>query len=75
MRHASLTEEVLAARAGVAPAKIRDAIDYRPDFSTADLRRLAAALGSMKSGSARWVAVAIRCPRPRRYRSASIRCA
>lgn len=50
MRHASLTEEVLAARAGVAPAKIRDAIDYRPDFSTADLRRLAAALGLNEVG-------------------------
>ncbi len=44
MRRSRLTEEALAARTGIPPAKIADAIDYRPDLSTADLRRLAAAL-------------------------------
>ncbi len=50
MRHARLTEEDLAARAGISPAKILDAIDYRPDLSTNDLQRLAAALGLNEVG-------------------------
>ena len=44
MRRADLSEEVLADRAGVLPARVHDAIDYRPDFTTAELRRLAAVL-------------------------------
>ena len=44
MRRADLSEEALASRAGVLPARVHDAIDYRPDFSTAELRRLAAVL-------------------------------
>ena len=75
MRHAGLTEEALAARAGVPPAKILDAIDYRPDLSSADLRRLAPAWGSMKSACVRSVAASIRCPRTWRCRFACIRCA
>jgi hydroxyacylglutathione hydrolase len=50
MRHAGLSEEALAARAEVSPANILDAIDYRPDLSSADLRRLAAALGLNEIG-------------------------
>jgi len=50
MRRASLTEEALAARAGISPAKILDAIDYRPDLSTADLQKLATALGLNEIG-------------------------
>ncbi|MEO6875729.1 MAG: MBL fold metallo-hydrolase [Opitutaceae bacterium] len=50
MRRAGLTEEALAVRAGVSPAKIRDAIDYRPDFSAADLRRMATVLGLNEIG-------------------------
>jgi glyoxylase-like metal-dependent hydrolase (beta-lactamase superfamily II) len=44
LRRADLSEEALAERAGVLPAQVHDAIDYRPDFSAAELRRLAAAL-------------------------------
>jgi glyoxylase-like metal-dependent hydrolase (beta-lactamase superfamily II) len=44
MRRARLSEEDLARKTGVPAAKILDAIDYRPDFSTDELRRLAAAL-------------------------------
>lgn len=44
LRRAGLSEEALAARAGVLPARVHDAIDYRPDFSPAELRRLAAVL-------------------------------
>ena len=50
MRHAGLTEDVLAARAGVPMTKILDAIDYRPDLSSAELRRLAATLGLNEIG-------------------------
>ena len=50
LRHAGLTEEALAVRAGVPATKIRDAIDYRSDLSAADLSRLAAALGLNEIG-------------------------
>jgi len=50
MRHAGLSDEALAARAGVSPARILDAIDYRPDLSSADLQRLASALGLNEIG-------------------------
>jgi hydroxyacylglutathione hydrolase len=44
LRHAGLTEDVAALRAGVDAGKIRDAIDYRYDLSGVELRRLAAVL-------------------------------
>lgn len=44
MRRAGLTEEVLGARAGVVPGRIRDAVDYRSELTCAELRRLAEAL-------------------------------
>jgi hydroxyacylglutathione hydrolase len=44
MLHAGLTEQELASRAGVSPEKIRDAIDYRYDLSTPELRALARVL-------------------------------
>ena len=50
LRRARLNEETLAARANVACAKIRDAIDYRSDLSCDELRRLAAVLGLNEVG-------------------------
>jgi len=44
MRRSGLDDQALALRAGVPAAKIHDAIDYRPDFTGDELRRLAAAL-------------------------------
>lgn len=44
MRCAELSDGELAARAGVAAEKIRDAFDYRYDFTADDLRRLAGEL-------------------------------
>lgn len=44
LRRAQLTVEALAARADVSVLKIRDAIDYRPDLSCAELRRIASVL-------------------------------
>ena len=44
MRQCGLSEEALARRSGIAPARILDAIDYRSDLSSAELRRLASAL-------------------------------
>ncbi|MFT3782779.1 MAG: MBL fold metallo-hydrolase [Nibricoccus sp.] len=50
MRHADLTEYVLAERAQVSAEKIHDAIDYRYDLDTAEIRRLAAALDLNEMG-------------------------
>lgn len=50
MRRSGLSEEALAMRAGVEQASILDAVDYRPDLSSADLRRLAAVLGLNEIG-------------------------
>lgn len=50
MRRAGLSEEALAARAGVSTNRILDAINYRPDFSGVELCRLAAALGLNEIG-------------------------
>ena len=50
MRRSGLNEEALAELAGVAPARIRDAIDYRPDFTLPELRRLAGVLGLNEVG-------------------------
>jgi hydroxyacylglutathione hydrolase len=44
MRRAGLTPEAVAQRAGVSFAKISDAVDYRPDLSCDELRRIAAVL-------------------------------
>ncbi|HVU22731.1 MAG TPA: MBL fold metallo-hydrolase [Opitutus sp.] len=44
MRRAGLTEEALAGRAGVAAARILDAINYRSELTDGELCRLAAAL-------------------------------
>lgn len=50
MRHAGLNEDALGLRAGVAPNRIRDAINYRPELSTEELRRLASVLGLNEVG-------------------------
>lgn len=44
IRQAGLSDEVVAQRSGVPLPRIRDAIDYRSDLSTPELRRIAAAL-------------------------------
>ena len=44
MRHAGLTQQVLAERSRVASDKIRDAIDYRYDLTPDEITRLGAAL-------------------------------
>lgn len=41
---AGISREELARRSGVAPARILDAIDYRPDLTPAELQRLAVEL-------------------------------
>ena len=46
MRHSRLDEETLAARTGIPSGKILDAIDYRPDLSCDEIRRLAEALAT-----------------------------
>jgi glyoxylase-like metal-dependent hydrolase (beta-lactamase superfamily II) len=50
MRRAGLTEEALAEQAGVPLPKILDAIDYRPDLTCDELRRIALALGLNEIG-------------------------
>lgn len=50
MRRAGMGEDELGARARVEPAKILDAIDYRPALDAEELRRLAAALGLNEVG-------------------------
>lgn len=44
MRRSGLTEESLGHAAGVAPSRIYDAVNYRPELSCDELRRLAATL-------------------------------
>lgn len=44
MRGRGINVYALGERAGVAPGRIRDAIDYRPDFTSEELRRIAAVL-------------------------------
>jgi glyoxylase-like metal-dependent hydrolase (beta-lactamase superfamily II) len=44
MRRAALTPEAVAIRAGVALTKICDAVDYRPELSCHELRKIAAVL-------------------------------
>lgn len=50
IRHAGLSEAVVAVRAGVPESRLRDAIDYRSDLTEAELDRLAAVLGLGKAG-------------------------
>lgn len=50
IRQTGLSEEELSQRAAVPLVKIRDAIDYRSDLSTADLRRIATVLSLNEVG-------------------------
>lgn len=50
MRHAGLNEEALGRRANVAATRIRDAVNYRPELSWEELRRLAGVLGLNEVG-------------------------
>lgn len=50
MHRAGLTDESLAALTGVRAGRILDAIDYRSDLTTEELRRLAAVLGLNEIG-------------------------
>ncbi len=50
MRHAGLTDAVVAERAKVAAEKIRDAIDYRYELSQEEIRRLAGVLALNEVG-------------------------
>ena len=52
MRLAGCDAPALAARTGFGLARIRDAMDYRPDFTCAEAARLAAALGLNEVGLA-----------------------
>lgn len=52
MRCSGLTEDELGARAGLSGDKVRDAFDYRYDFTDAEVRRLASALGLNEAGVA-----------------------
>lgn len=48
--HAGLTAAVAAARAGVDPARLRDALDWRSELGPDELRRLAGVLGLNEVG-------------------------
>ncbi len=50
MHRAGFTDESLAERTGVAAGRILDAIDYRSELTTDELRRLAATLGLNEVG-------------------------
>lgn len=50
MRNAGLSEEALGDRCGVAPGRILDAINYRPDLSGSELCRVARVLGLNEIG-------------------------
>lgn len=50
LRHAGLTEASLSGRVGIDESRLRDAIDYRYDFSSEELGRLATALGLNEAG-------------------------
>ncbi len=52
MRLSGLGEAALAARTGLEVARICDALDYRPDFTADEVRRLAAVLGLNEVGLA-----------------------
>ena len=50
MRHAGLNDESLAARTGVRAGRILDAIDYRSELTSEELRKLATVLGLNEVG-------------------------
>jgi hydroxyacylglutathione hydrolase len=50
LRRSALAEDALARASGVPAGKIRDAIDYRPDLTMDEIRRLAEALGLNEVG-------------------------
>jgi hydroxyacylglutathione hydrolase len=50
MRRSGLTADAVAARAGVAIGKLRDALDYRSNLECGELRQLAAVLGLNEVG-------------------------
>ncbi len=50
MRRAGLTDESLAARSGVRAGRILDAIDYRSELTSEEVRKLAAVLGLNEVG-------------------------
>ncbi len=50
MRHAGLTEDQLAATTGIDAGRIKDAEDYRYDFTCTELQKLAIALGLNEVG-------------------------
>ena len=50
LRRAGMNEEELSALTGVPTGRILDAIDYRPDLGTDELRRIAGALGLNEVG-------------------------
>jgi hydroxyacylglutathione hydrolase len=50
LRRAGLADEEVAAKSGVPVGRIRDAIDYRYDLSSDEVRRLAVALGLNEVG-------------------------
>jgi hydroxyacylglutathione hydrolase len=50
MSCAGFDEEQLAMRSGVPASRIRDAVDYRPELTSDELRRLAAVLGLNEVG-------------------------
>ena len=50
LQHAGLTEEQLAAATGIEANRIKDAEDYRYDFTCAELQKLAVALGLNEVG-------------------------
>ncbi|MEO6245613.1 MAG: MBL fold metallo-hydrolase [Opitutaceae bacterium] len=62
MSRARLTDESLAVRAGVRAGRILDAIDYRSELTSEELRRLAAVLGLNEVGLC--ALGAARYPRP-----------
>lgn len=49
-RHAGMSYERIATAAGIDPARIQDALDYRPDLSAAELGKLARVLGLNEVG-------------------------
>ena len=50
LRHADLSQAEVARLAGIDLGRLRDAIDYRYDFSREELARLASVLGLREEG-------------------------
>ncbi|MES1167527.1 MAG: hypothetical protein ABUL61_00015, partial [Oleiharenicola lentus] len=51
-RNIPLTMEGVAAATGIEPSRLKDALDYRPDLTPAEIRRLATALNLNEVGLA-----------------------